>query len=296
MNQPIWMVRPPARLLLASDLSARCDRALDRAAQLAGQWKAELVVLNVADAPQAPDLALAWAADHDDSLGLRYALQQLQADVEGLVLKAELRVVRGDAAERIREEANSSGSGLVISGMACDEPFGRYLVGSTVQRLTRTLAQPLLVVRGRVRGPYRRMVVATDFSESSRHALHAAVRYFPAADLTLYHARPSHGIEAESAETADRLNTAIRQGECAEFLAASQLPAETGNRLQVLIERGPLALSLTRYVREHGVDLVVMGTHGRTGLLNVLIGSSAARLLDWLPCDTMIVRDPLAAA
>ena len=138
----------PQQLLLASDLSARCDRALDRGAQLAAAWQAELVVLNVASAAQAPDLALAWAVGQDDAAARRHATRQLQADVAGLGVRSQLRVLQGEAAESIRDEAARSGSDLVIAGMARDEPFGRFLVGSTVQTLARTLAQPLLVVDG----------------------------------------------------------------------------------------------------------------------------------------------------
>lgn len=44
----------PHHLLLATNLSARCDRALDRAAQLANEWHAELVALNVLDPASSP--------------------------------------------------------------------------------------------------------------------------------------------------------------------------------------------------------------------------------------------------
>ncbi|WP_268744979.1 universal stress protein [Cupriavidus metallidurans] len=53
---------PPASLMLATDLSPRCDRALDRAAGLAQAWKAELIVAHVLDPAAHPDQALAWAA------------------------------------------------------------------------------------------------------------------------------------------------------------------------------------------------------------------------------------------
>ena len=281
---------PPRQLLLASDLSARCDRALDRSAQLAAAWRAELRVLNVATAPQAPDLALAWAAGHDDAAARRHATRQLQADVAGLGVQAQLRVLQGDAADSIRDEAARSGSGLVIAGMARDEPFGRFLVGSTVQKLARTLAQPLLVVRQRCRAPYRRVLVATDFSDASRQALHTARRWFPQATLTLYHARTPRGSDAESDDTAGRMNDAVRHGECAGFLAASGLDAAQRDALHIVIERGPLETALTHHVRTHDVELVLMGTQGRSGLMGLLLGSSAARLLDWLPCDTLVVR------
>jgi hypothetical protein len=43
MTEPSWMNGPPRRIILATDLSARCDRALDRAAALASAWQAELM-------------------------------------------------------------------------------------------------------------------------------------------------------------------------------------------------------------------------------------------------------------
>ena len=62
----------PHRLLLATDLSARCDRALDRAAQLAEEWQAELVALNVLDPAASPDQALAWISGESDEQLLRW--------------------------------------------------------------------------------------------------------------------------------------------------------------------------------------------------------------------------------
>lgn len=253
-------------------------------------------MLNVAGVPQAPDLALAWAANQDDDTVLRHARRQLQADVAELGIAAELRVLRGDAARRICEHAEAAGQALVIAGMARDEAFGRFLVGSTVAQLVRRLTRPLLVVRARARRPYARVLVATDFSESSRHALDTALQYFPAAQFTLYHARSATGSQPEDAATAERLNQAVLQGECADFLAASALPDAVRARLTVVVERGPLDSALTRHVREHDIELVAMGAQGRSGLLGMLVGSSAARLLDWLPCDTLIVRMPPSAA
>lgn len=59
ITSPSSTAAPPARLLLATDLSARCDRALDRAAQLAGEWHAELVALNVLGVTASPDQTVA---------------------------------------------------------------------------------------------------------------------------------------------------------------------------------------------------------------------------------------------
>lgn len=295
MENPAWMAGPPARLLLATDLSARCDRAFDRAVQLGGEWGAEVVVLKVLETPQTPDRVLAWASGGDEEDCLVAAQRQLHRDLSGLDVRADMRLARGDAAEAIRKAAVDTGSGLIVTGMARNETLGRFLLGSTVERLARTVFQPLLVVRSRVRGAYRRVLVATDFSDSSRHALHAAARFFPDRELILYHAYKLPLSELSSKIQYGGVAREIEENECAAFLAAADLPAGARDRLRVVIEHGVLETTLTQYVREHQVDLAVMGTHGRSGLMNVLIGNTAARLLDWLPCDTMIVREPQAA-
>jgi nucleotide-binding universal stress UspA family protein len=284
----------PRRLLLATDLSARCDRALDRAVQLVRDWRAELVVMTVVETPERPDplRVPTWPPVEDDESRRRVAQRQLERDAASLGLPARIRIGHGDAASAISTAAAADDCSLIIAGMARNEPFGRFLVGSTVEQLARTVAQPVLVVRNRVHGKYKRILVATDFSEASRHALHEAVRLFPHRDLLLYHAYAIPVAAAADPAARAQIRRNIEVGECAGFLAGSDLPAEARGRLRVVIEGEGLEIALGRYVWEHNVDLAVLGTHGRTWLMNVLLGSTAGRLLHWLPCDTMIVRQP----
>jgi nucleotide-binding universal stress UspA family protein len=153
----------------------------------------------------------------------------------------------------------------------------------------------LLVVRNCARSIYQRITMAADFSDLSRHALLAALRYFPGRKLALYHAHtvplavdlPPSAISAASQH--------IEKRECAEFLAACDLTEEERGRLQVVIEAGPIETAPACHVRKQGAELVVVGSHGSSGLMNIRLGSTSARLLEWLPCDTMVVREPRAA-
>lgn len=136
--------------------------------------------------------------------------------------------------------------------------------------------------------------MATDFSASSRHALLTAARLFPGRELILYHAHALAMSGLADASPHSGVCVSIEQTECAAFLAATAFPE--GVKVRPVVECGAIESTLTRYVREHGIDLVVMGSHGRSGLMNLLLGSTAAKLLDWLPCDTLLVRDPTATA
>jgi universal stress protein A len=54
---------------------------------------------------------------------------------------------------------------------------------------------------------------------------------------------------------------------------------------------GTTSQSITRYAAEHGIDLIVMGTHGRTGVAHALIGSVAERVVRTAPCPVLTVRE-----
>ena len=74
-----------------------------------------------------------------------------------------------------------------------------------------------------------------------------------------------------------------------EFLAETPELAERA-RPKVVLECGQPETVLSEYSFNHRSDLVVTGTHGRTGILRTAIGSVAERLLESLPSDVLIVR------
>jgi len=287
---------PPQRVLLATDLGPRTDRALDRAAGLAQAWHAELLALNVLDPAASADHTMAWAAGADDRKLMALARRQLERDLAGLPVRAGLLTARGsDVAAVVREQALAAGAGLVVTGVARLELLGRFLLGSTVERLARMLPAPLLVVRQRARAPYRRIVVGTDFSDASRGALRLAASWFPGAELALVHAHePPGGAPAGDAlagrQPGPPPELTAAQQHCARWLAAVPLPRHTLARPVVL--GGRVGVVLPAYARDHEVDLVVVAGSSRDGLARLLLGSTAARLLDQLPCDTLVVRLP----
>lgn len=282
---------PPERILLATDLSARCDRALDRAALLASEWQARLIALNVLEPQQAPDLLLHRPVGTDSGMEA-LALRQLEHDLARPDLPVSIRIARGDAETAIRETAHDESCGLVVTGMARNETLGRFLLGTTVQRLARSLAAPLLVVRERPRSRYTRILVATDFSSASRHALRTTVQLFPQAELTLYHAYqgPLSGL-ADRPRDIDASCRTMEDGDLAAFITDCGLPASVSDRLCRRVEYGALAMSLTAYVRQHAIDLAVFGNNNRSSVMQMLLGSTAERMLEWLPCDTLLVRE-----
>lgn len=292
----IETLHPPRKIMLATDLSCRCDRALDRAVELAQRWNATLVIAHVVepngmdDDISAPALP-SWRRGIDP---LERARQQIRRELGVDSANIEIRVDEGQPAPQLLDIAQREGCDLIITGMARDEPFGRMLLGTTVNQLVRRSSVPLLVVKRRAVRPYRQIVVATDFSESSRHALMTAVGCFPDAAFTLF-----HGYDVPFASFLDkrglRDQVSALEKECGEeFLSATPLDEKRRRHIPTLIEHGIPERLLSNYVRDRRADLTVIGSHGRTALFDVLIGSMTQRLLEAVAGDILVVIDPRA--
>jgi len=300
MPQSAFASAPPQVILFATDLSGRCDRALDRAAQLARLWRARMIVLHVLE----PRDSILEQMTYGDSPSWKrrpdctaVVMKQIRRDLfETLsgaedLLDIDVRIEEGDPATKIDEVARVTGAGLIVTGVARDETFGRQVLGATVQRLIRKVSLPLLVVKSRAR-PYREVLVATDFSASSRHALNAAVTFFPDIPKTLFHA-----FEVPFPALLDKGNAreefrAMEQDACELFLSETGLSREARRNLQTVIEHGVPAKMVRGYMESRDVDLVALCTHGRSAAYDVLIGSTANRILECSPGDVLLVRDP----
>ena len=283
------MSKQTGPILLATDLSARGDRALDRALQLAKERGTQLIVLHVMESHggTARLTTPVWrrlSADHK-----ALAERELAEDLAASGVSTEVVVVSGDPLARILETADAYGCSLIVTGTARDETLGRLLLGTTVEKLARQARQPVLVVKNRPRRPYRDVLVATDFSAGSRQ-LRAALYLVPEADLTLFHAYdvPFQGKNVPDEAVTRNFYKAAEQNS-KEFLAETPELAERA-RPKVVLECGQPETVLSEYSFNHRSDLVVTGTHGRTGILRTAIGSVAERLLESLPSDVLIVR------
>lgn len=286
----------PSRILLATDLSCRCDRALDRAALLAREWGAELLVVHVmaAEAEDMLDAREGWSRfDRRDAAAVMR--RRVAADLAELAddLPVEVRVTTGDPADRIIEIAEQEGCGLIVTGIARDEQLGRMFVGTTVNRLVRQSHVPVLVVHSRARRSYRTILVATDFSETSRQALVTSVGLFPDAGITLVHGLDLPRATLQYEDPAEDTR-ALERERRAEFLDAMPIDPSVRDTIGLSIRRGDPERVVADHATEHRADLTVIGSHGRSALFDVVIGSMTKRLLERIQGDMLIVVDPRA--
>ena len=289
MTERIDLNPVPSRIVMATDLSARCDRALDRAAQLARSWDSELLAVNVLDPTASPQQTLAWVDGQSDEGLARLAQKQLARDMSAVDVNASIRIVRGqNVAGEILQVIEQVRAGLLIIAVAHNETLGRFLLGSTVDQLAQSVSIPMLVVRQRPHGPYKKILVGTDLSEPSRNALMTAAHMFADQNLILYHAQTSalSSLAGKSTDEVQPASPNIVQA-CEAFLKLTPLPDH--HKVHLVVQGASIRRSLLTQVIEQDIDLVVLGNKGAGGLKNLLLGSNSQQLLQWLPCDVLLV-------
>jgi len=273
------------QILLATDRSARADRAearaVERAATLGASLHVVIVLENSGDGrPLDPSDA--------DPLAIQAEFRALY----GSSLDINVTVEAGEAWPIIIREAAASTCGLIVLGPSQPANLKERLVGSTAERVFHSAAAPVLTVRHRVRGPYRRALAATDFSDTSRHALLAAADILPDVEFHLLHAYrvPYPGLLSRDANEPDVKGQA--EADMASFLES--LDGEPGlkGRIRPQLLYGTPDEVIGGYIREHQIDVVVMGAHGTGSAFDKFLGGTAERLLSQLPCDVMLSRLP----
>jgi nucleotide-binding universal stress UspA family protein len=140
----------------------------------------------------------------------------------------------------------------------------------------------------------RRILVPTDFSDASTGALQMAIELAQrfGARITLFHAHqvPSYvfpeGMMPVSPPVLQDLEQSIglELTRLAAGVESAGVPVDHHQALGV-----PFA-EVCRYAEEMHADLIVMGTHGRTGLRHVLLGSTAEKVVRKAPCPVLTVR------
>jgi nucleotide-binding universal stress UspA family protein len=147
---------------------------------------------------------------------------------------------------------------------------------------------------------YTKILVAVDGSETSNRGLEEAIRLAKDQGATLY---PLHVVEefvlTQSVDAGrialDRLLEELRRSGQEVLAGIEKKVSAAGVRCQPILEESAshrVADIVVERARELGVDLIVLGTHGRRGLRRVVLGSDAEIVLRNTPVPVLLVRAP----
>ncbi len=278
------------RIVMATDLSARSDRALDRAAMLACEHRAELTIVHVID----EDLPASFAdAQKETAMGIiREHIHKILLD-SGLNISIE--IVFGRAYVDILEVSERLEADLLVLGVHRADAFKDMFRGTTAERVIRAGNTPILLVKDRVDAAYQKIVVGVDFSVYSRRAIEFAVKFAPDGAFHLVHAYDVpfkgflYGPNARREVTKQHqieFENMIDQ-EMGTFVASLDSKAPLLNHV---MKEGTVREVIDQEVGRLKPGLLVIGTHGRTGVAHALLGSVAEDLLRTPPCDVLAVK------
>ncbi len=268
---------PAKTILFTTDLTARCDRPMDRACMLAKRIPAKLVVCHVLD------------HGRHDKEARETARAEIEMQLAANDAEAEIIVKGGDVVDQIIETAQSVNADLIVAGVARVGKLTDLVIGTPLERIIHHSTVPVLIVKNRPFGDYDRMVAASDFSPPSAHAIRLAHHVF--SDLPIHVVNAFH-VPFEGFLHPDGLTEEFRdeqKKQMTKFLGELDLP---GGDAQVShsIEYGSTWSVVLDEINDAHTDLTIIGTHGTGGFKANMIGSMARSLIAYVPTDILAVR------
>jgi uncharacterized protein len=268
------------RILVASDGSEFSAAAVREAIGMASKCGAQVHVMSLV-APGVEHEGIGESFLKQELEAAQTHLDAIKGQAQAAGVACETHLVQGNQIDReIVDLADRVKADLIVMGRRGRRGLARLMLGhATAQVIGQAHCNVLVVPRAaKVEG--RHIVLATD---GSRYADAAAVTTealarvcqtpVTVASVTTDEQAPE--LRAEAAQAVDRVVTHMR----AEGTAAE------GRVLQ-----GEPASAITGVAREAGADLIVTGSHGRTGLERVLIGSTSERILNATECAVLVVK------
>jgi len=281
-------------VLVGTDLSLAADEAIRQGARLATELASKLVVCHVV-----PEL-IPDGSVFAEFRRANVALEDLLVAKARAAVEQQVNTVLGATTTAV-EVILDFGTPHVGLLRQADEAGATVVVvppGSVALDVVRHASTAVLIARRSPRGP---VIGATDFSDRSLPALHtaAAEARRRGSALHLLHAFDSGlftlgyspaaampylaGSSAIALEALDNLRTLAKQ-RLEETLRGVDMPGDTA----VIV--GFARDVIVQYAESNNAELIVVGTHGRSGLARLTLGSTAASVIESAPCSVLVVR------
>ena len=286
------------KILVSLDGSPLSEHALPTALALAHTPGTDIFIARVPTA----------SGSHEPPTGrqLEVARRQIRQYFDDLRLaqpptvKLTPLMPEGNVANAIADTAAAKGIDLIVMSTHGYSGVTRWLLGSVTEKILRTAPCPVLAVRAPADSgapkPIRQIAITLDGSELSERALAPGLELAQRlqASVTLLRCVPfvTHNNSLDEVERG--LGRRLQQDaidEAAAYLAArSASYAKSGVEIKTEVRVGPAADNIYEFVETYGTDLVVMATHGRTGVQRWVYGSVTEKVLHSIKTSLMVVR------
>lgn len=142
--------------------------------------------------------------------------------------------------------------------------------------------------------PWKKILCPVDFSEGSRLSVETAAKMAKEADAELVLANvlglPVYYMVEPIAYPPSFINDLAAAADTGLGRWKEEALKQGATRLSTVLLRGDAAHEVVELAKRDAFDLIVIGTHGRTGLRHVLLGSVAEKVVRHAPCPVLVVR------
>lgn len=284
------------RILFPTDGSEGAAEVLGHAIDIAARHDTELHLIHVADTTI--DSVVRVQADIVDVLKKEGEdiVAEAAERVRGRGIETVTEVLQGEPSQTIVDYAQTRDIDLIVLPTHGRRGLPRFLLGSTTERVVRQSDVPVLTVQTgeelSIDYPYRNVLVPTDGSECARAALEIGLDVTKSEEASL-HLLSVIAIASLGADVRSDIQSAMLE-ESAETTVEEASAFAQNNGVQPVSEMVEYAPSIHKaileYIEESDIDLVVVGTHGRTGLERYLLGSVSEYLIRTSPIPVLTVR------
>lgn len=299
----------PKKILMPTDFSNNANQALRYAVMLVDKFECQLILFHVVplhgEDPNAPGSHFPDLQEFYRQLETHAKDRMREIKIAHAPLAVDEVTVRGiSPAEQIVGYAAENGVDLIVMGTHGRSALAHFLVGSVAENVVRHATCPVITVAHQEEEIFepprlKRLLVPIDFSEHARAALPHVVIFAQNfdAEIELLHVidqrvYPSfYGTEAESLM---RLYPELMDKSIAELksFAGDDIPEDL--QIEFTVREGNPQSEIIRYADKQDVDLIMMGTHGLSGLEKVLIGSTAEKVVRRAECPVFVIKAPSA--
>jgi nucleotide-binding universal stress UspA family protein len=300
------------RVLLPLDGSELAEVALAYVKGIANRLGLEVLLLHVAAKGESESLPLHRAYVEQTSERLRREMAEVQEKAKGRSATVKGEVVVGYAADEILRYAEEKEVDFIMMATHGRSGIGRWVMGSVADKILRSAALPVLLVRAG-------MPKDVAYEAWSSPTLLVPLDGSEVAELVLPHAEvlasPRDGAAAEVAlvriceplvlPPVTTPETSVNWGAAAEeYMVKSKKSArdylsrvqrglaDVGIKVSLVVLEGDPATEIIDYASKKKVNLIVMATHGRSGLGRWAYGSVAQKVLHGASSPILLVRPP----
>lgn len=293
-------MKPYSHLVAAVDFTPSCLNALRQAVRLAAPTGARLTVVHVMDEFLVHELKRALSMDQ---AGIREdwtaKLRKFVDDAELGMPHIQVEVRIGHPFTELVDACRVDGADLLVMGVKGSR-LDPHRVGIIATKCVRKAPVDVLLVREDAWGAFKHVATCVDFSDNAAKAARRAVQIAALEKasvdcLYVYQSALAMSVDYGGLVSplplgADEATLGHWKNELAAF--AEPLAAEQpGVKISTsVVERINIREAIVDHVKERHADLVVLGTRGRTGLREMLIGTTAEKIVANAPCSILAVK------